>query len=102
MQDEKLDFNSPNFDPLLALRSPNVVLPVKVLPLDTIEACRFILPPTDPNFKEKAPIKVPIKIESNIPQNTPTDTPPPKLSYPKPALDVLETIAGISYYKVFC
>eukprot|EP01112_Ceratiomyxa_fruticulosa_P013724 TRINITY_DN3876_c0_g1_i2.p1 TRINITY_DN3876_c0_g1~~TRINITY_DN3876_c0_g1_i2.p1 ORF type:complete len:208 (+),score=39.87 TRINITY_DN3876_c0_g1_i2:223-846(+) len=50
--DPQLDFLSEHFDPALALKQqPPLATPVKVKPLDNLNKCRFLLPPSDPNHK---------------------------------------------------
>ena len=49
----QLDVCSAHFNPAVALHDSAALkyLPLKVKPLDSIQQCRFLLPPSDPNYK---------------------------------------------------
>lgn len=76
-KEERLDFNSPHFDPDLALHEPDFVPPVKVLPLNRVELCRSLLPPTDPNYEPATPSSVKSEKDPReaIPQQLPASSP---------------------------
>jgi hypothetical protein len=71
-REDKLDFSSPHFDPELALHEPNFVTPVNVVPLNRLELCRSLLPPTDPNYQSSIPaLKTPptrVELKPSAPQ----------------------------------
>lgn len=95
-REEKLDFNSPHFDPLLALSEPNYETPVKVFPLNHLAQCRTLLPPTDPNYIAPNPVKPQHEPEQKVisPSVSPLlDTTPKELALSSPVQHAVNTNA---------
>jgi small nuclear ribonucleoprotein (snRNP)-like protein len=66
-KNDDLDFFSPNFNPLKALKDSSLQPPLNVKPLDLLHHCRALLPTSDPNYSKHVPILTQVLQPKHVP-----------------------------------